>query len=82
MYAFVIMMLSTTAPDTATATPVPPASAQEAPAYKKVCQDIELPTSRMPKRVCHKVAVKKSAPTDEQEANSKPNGATRETAGE
>ena len=47
-----------------------PALAEQpaAPKTRRVCQTIEVPMSRMPKRVCKDVAVKKAEREDAEEA--------------
>ena len=57
MYALLLVLMSSTTANAAEATPAP-----AAPVTKKVCREIEVPMSRMKRRVCQKVVVKQPAP--------------------
>lgn len=56
----VFVLLAQAAPVTAVSpAPAHPSAQTETVTIKKVCREIEVPMSRMPKRVCQKVTVKK-----------------------
>jgi hypothetical protein len=71
-----IALLSSTAP---TAGTTAPATAQF-PVTKKVCRDIEVPMSRMKRRVCHKVVVKQPAPEPADSESETTNSSTQAEA--
>ena len=75
MYALLFALMSSTAPNSDQVTPAPAAST-----VKKVCRDIEVPMSRMKRRVCQKVVVKQPAPATGGAESA--DGATKEPAGE
>ena len=78
MYALLFAMLSSSAPSATTTAPVAPA----VPVTKKVCQEIEVPMSRMKRRVCTKVVVKQPAPEPQETEEATAEGAVREPAGD
>ena len=76
MYVLLFALMSSTANPAAEA----PAPAVQAPVTKKVCREIEVPMSRMKRRVCQKVVVKQPAPKAAEEAAAE--GSTPEPAGD
>ena len=84
MSAFLFIMLSSTAASAAPVTPTPPATTvqQEAPVTKKVCQTIEVPMTRLPRRVCTTVVVKPPAPKELESGTMMPAPSTGENSGQ
>ena len=77
MYVLLFALMSSTANPGAEA---PAPAVQAAPVTKKVCREIEVPMSRMKRRVCQKVVVKQPAPEAAEEAAAE--GSTPEPAGD
>jgi hypothetical protein len=77
LYVLLFALMSSTANPAAEA---PAPAVQAAPVTKKVCREIEVPMSRMKRRVCQKVVVKQPAPEAAEEAAAE--GSTPEPAGD
>ena len=67
----VFMALAAPVPAVAPA-PAQPSAPTETVTTKKVCKEIEVPMSRMPKRVCQTVTVKKPVKPDAAETPAAP----------